>query len=57
MLFYIKCLGEASLVEWHLGDLRKYGSKPRDFLMISVSSREKSQCQGPEVETARVCEK
>lgn len=54
MLFYIRCLGKASLLERHLGDPRKYGSKPRDFSMMSASGTEKRQCQGPEVEAA-VC--
>ena len=40
-----------------LGDPRKHGSESSDFLVVSASGRERSQCQGPEVESSQcVCE-
>ena len=50
LLFYVGCLGKASLIRWHWGDLRKYGSKRVGFFVKSAPGREKSQCKGPEVE-------
>ena len=49
LLFYIVWLKKASLIKWHLGDPKKHGNKPVEFLVKSAPSREKRQCKGPVV--------
>lgn len=46
---FIQVVGESLSDRWHLGDLRKYGNKPVDFLVKSAPGREKSRWKGPEV--------